>query len=247
MKNLENWENWGREQEKRGRGKWLQEQEKRGRGKWLRCCIFDMDGLMFDTENLSNQAFYDTADELGIVVDPRMLQEMKGVNKAGCTRIQREYLGEDFDVEYARMVRGKYIDAYIMEHGVPVKKGLEELLHFLKENGYVIVLATSTDEKKARFNLENAGVIRFFDHMVFGNMVQRSKPAPDIFLKAVELSGCSAQECLVLEDSYNGIEAGYAAGCHVVMVPDCLPPNERMEEVTDMILPDLVAVKAWLE
>lgn len=201
--------------------------------------IFDMDGLMFDTERLSNEAFYEAQEELGITVDPQMLNSMKGVNKEGCERIMRSYFGEDADLEHYRKVRRKYFDEYLAKYGVPVKKGLKSLLTFLKENHYKIILATSTPEAEATKHLKMAEVYHYFDGLVFGNMVSKSKPAPDIFLKAVEMSGFKAEECLVLEDSYNGIEAGFAAGCHVIMVPDTIAPNQRMKDICNEIVESL--------
>lgn len=212
----------------------------------IKTVIFDMDGLMFDTERLSNEAFYATADQLGVTIHQEMLDAMKGANRETCNRLQREYFGEDADLEYMRAFRKKYTDKYMEEHGVPEKKGLHGLLRYLKTHGYKVVLATSTPEEIAVKLLKQADVYKYFDHMVFGGSVAKSKPAPDIFLKAAAKAYTEPEKCLVLEDSINGVEAGHAAGCQVIMVPDTIPANDRMREIANDIVESLEDVLEML-
>ena len=118
--------------------------------------------------------------------------------------------------------------------GIPVKVGLRSLLEYLKSNGYTLCLATSTSEQKATAQLTKIGVFDLFDEVAFGSMITNYKPAPDIFLKAIELLGRAPEECLVLEDSPNGIRAAAAAGAKPMMIPDLTP-------VTDDLRPLLFA------
>ena len=113
---------------------------------------------------------------------------------------------------------------------MPIKPGLEELLGWLRDQKYGIALATSTYQASADRFLDLAGVSAYFQYRIYGDMVEHGKPAPDIFLLAAQKAGTLPQQCLVLEDSYAGVEAGWKAGMQVIMVPDMLPPTQREYE-----------------
>ncbi|MDO5410325.1 MAG: HAD family phosphatase [Lachnospiraceae bacterium] len=208
----------------------------------IKTVIFDMDGLMFDTEHLSNEAWCEAGKKLDITIDPEMLNSMKGTNRVESEKIIRSYLGENIHLEYLRTLKQEYVDQYLKENGVPVKKGLTELLSYLKTHGYNTVVATSTSEEKAEKLLKMADVEKYFDHLIFGNMVERGKPEPDIFLEAAHRAYTAPEKCLVLEDSLKGVEAAYVAGCQVIMIPDCIPANERTREIADDIVESLYDV-----
>lgn len=212
----------------------------------IKTVIFDMDGLMFDTERLSNEAFYAIADKLGIVVKQEMLDELKGSNKKRAFDILRSYFGEDADLDHILSVRQEYIDRHMEANGVPVKAGLKELLSFLKTHHYNVVLATSTGREKAMKLLKMADVKKYFDYMIFGDAVENSKPDPEIFLKAAKKSYTDPENCLVLEDSLNGVEAAHRAGMHVIMIPDTIAPNDHMKEIADDIVDSLEDILNWM-
>ena len=136
---------------------------------------------------------------------------------------------------------------YIEEKGVPLKEGLPELLEYLKGQDIRMAVATSTQQSLAEKMLKIAGVYEYFDAVAYGNKVKRSKPFPDIFQKAAEDLGVPMRECLVLEDSPNGIRAGAAAGCKAVMVPDLMEPTDELQTLTAAIVPDLFAVVPLLD
>ena len=140
----------------------------------------------------------------------------------------------------------EYVNRWIQEHGVPVKPGLRELLAWLKGHGYKIALATSTYRKTASRYLELAQVSGYFPYQVFGDMVENGKPEPDIFLRAAREVETPPGQCLVLEDSYAGVEAGWRAGCPVIMVPDVLLPTEREKGRTVACVKTLHEVIPWL-
>ena len=121
-----------------------------------------------------------------------------------------------------------------------------ELLSYLKTSGYGIGLATSTDGATAREYLKMAGVRGYFDCMIFGDMVERGKPAPDIYLKAAAALGRCPDECIVLEDSILGVRAGAAAGCHVIMIPDGVEPGEREQKLITRRMDSLMDVITYL-
>ena len=128
-----------------------------------------------------------------------------------------------------------------------MKPGVRELLDFLKVRKKKIALASSTRRQTVLKLLQAAGILEYFDAVVCGDMVTRSKPAPDIFLKACEEIGVKPDEAYAIEDSYNGIRAAHEGGLHPIMVPDLLPANEKMKALAEIILKDLLEVKDYCE
>jgi HAD superfamily hydrolase (TIGR01509 family) len=127
----------------------------------------------------------------------------------------------------------------VKAEGIPVKKGLIELLEFLKERDIKIALATSTSHETARFNLEISNTLKYFDTLVCGNDVKNGKPHPEVFLTAAERLGAKPENCLAYEDSINGIKSAYAAGMVTVMVPDYIPPTEEIKPMITFLCGDL--------
>lgn len=213
----------------------------------IRAVIFDMDGLMFDTERLSAMMWKRAGREMGIDVSDAFIGQIRGTNRRGTEECFRRCYGDACDAAGIRERRGRYVREYLEKHGVTVKPGLYELLAYLKENGYGIVLATSTRREQAMANLESAGVRRYFDGCVCGDMVERGKPDPEIFLKAAEIAGHEPAECVVLEDSFNGVRAAAAGGFPAVMVPDMDPPTAEILEKTEACCQSLRQVIPFLE
>ena len=205
--------------------------------------IFDMDGVIFDSERVYMECCIKAAEKFGAENVEEVVRKCIGVTNEMTMQILREFFGADFPVDdYWKASIGYFWDFY-NEHGaLPMKKGVVEALTYLKEKGYPLAIASSTKTETVTKQLTDAGIVDFFTLIVGGNMVSRSKPAPDIFLKATELLKVEPGECLVIEDSYNGIKAAYAAGIPVVMVPDLLPPTEEMKEKTVAILPSLLSL-----
>lgn len=212
----------------------------------IKAVIFDMDGLMFDTEHLTSDAWIQVGIRHGLPITEALMHPMRGLPLEGCIRIFKEKLGDDFDYWGLRKERVAYVDQWIRENGMPVKPGLEELLEWLKKHGYEIALATSTYQSLADRFLDIAGVSPYFTCRVYGDMIMQGKPAPDIFLHAAGMLGNPPQECLVLEDSYAGVEAGWRAGMTVIMIPDMLPATEREYARIAMCAPSLREVIPYL-
>ncbi len=203
--------------------------------------LFDMDGLMFDTENLINDAMRIAGKEMHLPVTDTLLMSMKGINKQGCTIRMLTAFGMENEEELLpfrsriMQLRAERLKAY----GVPVKKGLYNLLTYLKYNDYKIGLATSTSDDIAESMLKEANVYHYFDNIVYGNQVINGKPFPDIYLKCACDLELSPEECIVFEDAPSGIEAGYKAGAKVIMIPDCVPPSDKEKKRCLAILKDL--------
>ncbi len=209
--------------------------------------IFDMDGLMFDTERLCTWATEQTGKEMGREGLSGFAKEVIGLREAECKRKYFMQFGEEFPFEQFSRRRQEIIDRYIREKGVPVKPGLFELLNFLKRGGFPMAVATSTSRRHALAYLERTGAAPYFDQMMFGDMLENGKPAPDIYLKAASLLEVAPEDCMALEDSPRGIQSAHAAGMTTVMIPDLLPPDQDDRKRYDYCVPSLFEVPALLQ
>jgi HAD superfamily hydrolase (TIGR01509 family) len=209
--------------------------------------VFDMDGLMFDTERIAMDGWDYAARKLGLVI-PREIQiKTLGLTEESTKQIFEDYMGNSFDFDKAEELRIEYVYSFIEKNGVPLKKGLFELLDYLRANKYSTAVATSTEEEKAVYLLKKAGVYGYFDVVVCGNMIEKGKPKPDIYLKAGELLGISPSDCLALEDSINGILSASRAGMKPVMIPDMVRPDKETEKLLYARLSSLPDVIGLLE
>lgn len=200
--------------------------------------LFDMDGLMFDTERIHMMAWKKAAEDEGVILSDELFYAMRGRGADDCREMfNREIPGEHYDK--AREKRKIYTEQWIAEHGVPVKKGLFNLLSYLKEEGIPCSLATSTNRETALSMLESADVKKYFSAFAFGTEVKHTKPYPDIFLKAAELIGQDPKTCVVLEDSVSGLMAARSAGCTPIIVPDLTPAPPESEGLWDYCCLDL--------
>lgn len=208
--------------------------------------VFDMDGVIFDSEKLVLQCWKVVAERYHIPDIEEACRECTGLN-ATYTKIkmQKRY-GKDFPYDsYKKEASGLFHSRY-GDGRLPMKPGVEELLSFLKENGKRVALASSTRSQVVKKELDDAGIIRFFDEIICGDMVKRSKPAPDIFAMACDRLYIPPEKAYAIEDSYNGIRSAYSAGLRPVMVPDLAKPTNEMEQLTEVILPSLMDVQKYL-
>lgn len=211
----------------------------------IQAVLFDMDGLMFGTEQLFVDGFLAAGRELNIPVTESLLARLRGTGIAECRKIFNDTIpGELYDT--ARALCVQRVEEGIRTRGVPVKPGLYALLKWLKEHQIPAVLATSTARERAMDLVDRAGVREYFSSFVFGTEMPRPKPFPDIFLAAAKSVGADPMHCLVLEDSHNGLRAAKAAGCIALAVPDLDPAPEAslglwdyQRESLDQVIPIL--------
>ena len=194
----------------------------------LRAAIFDMDGLLFDTEHLFLTYSKVAKDEMGFSIPEELHIETIGRTVEDTRKIFLEYLGQDFPLDTFLVRTKELVDEHVERYGMPVKPGAVELLRELRRYGVMIILASSSPVCSIEENLAVANMRSFFDLIVSGEEVEHGKPAPDIFLLAAERGGVAPEECLVFEDSNNGALAGCAAGMRTVMVPDVKPPTPQV-------------------
>lgn len=198
-----------------------------------------MDGLMFDTERLVYQNWQKMMDERGYDYNLDFFKTTVGKRKNEVQRLYFDRFGDDFPYwELADLGKRIYTDR-VKAEGVPIKKGLVELLSFLKERNIKIALATSTSRQTAEMNLEISDTAKFFDTLVCGNDVVNGKPHPEVFLTAAERLGANPRECAAYEDSINGIKSAYSAGMVTVMVPDYIAPTEEIMPMINFLCDDL--------
>ena len=189
--------------------------------------IFDMDGLMLDTEILALNGWKHVAPQLGVEISDELIYSLTGLSRKSCGQRMSEHFGPSFDFEAAIDLLHVYVDNYFAEHGVPLKPGLINILDKLEEMGIAKCVATSTAHKRAHDKLSMAGIAHRFEAIVGGDQVVESKPAPDIFLLAAKTCGVDPAHCIVLEDSANGTLAAHRAGIRVIVVPDLIPPSDE--------------------
>ncbi len=213
----------------------------------IRGVIFDMDGLMFDTERLSTEFWRQAGKTFGTEISAEAVDSFRGRNGQAIRSIFEELYGEVLNYDQVVQVKRQLAAEHYQTIGVPVKKGLLELLEYLKEHRIRMAVATSTNHRTAELMLQTAGVYGYFQKIVYGDTVERSKPYPDIFQKAAEELGLSAKDCLVLEDSTVGIEAAKASGSHVIHIPDLIRVPEEVKRGIDAELENLHDVIGWLE
>ena len=208
--------------------------------------IFDMDGLMLDTESLGPQTWRDAAHTIGVDFDLRLLPSMIGRNYRDCREMLREHYGPAYPVEQLTAACLTSFDAIVARQGIAQKPGLRELLDWLEQENVVRAVATSTRRDRAEAQLTQQGLLASFATLVGGNEVERGKPAPDIFLLAASRIDVEAANCVVLEDSEPGVRAALAAGMMPIMVPDLHGPSSSLLAREPLVLASLHEVRAHL-
>lgn len=187
--------------------------------------LFDMDGVVLDTEKLYTRFWQEAANALGYPMTKEQALGMRSLNRgAGLAKMQT-YFGPDVDYDKIREKRIELMDAFVAKEGVTVKPGVRELLAYLKTQGIKTAIATSSPMERTLLYLTSVGLQDSFDELVSGYMVEKGKPEPDIFLYAAKKLGVEPRRCMVLEDSPAGILAAHRAGCKPVMVPDQDEPD----------------------
>ncbi len=191
--------------------------------------VFDMDGVLFDTERISYECWEEVGSAMGLGDLSKGLKGCVGLNHADAEALMHNLYGENFPFEEFSETVHALMKRRFLEEGIPLKEGVREILDYLTENGYIVGLASSTGRESVMHHLEEAGLTGYFQAVITGDMVEHSKPRPDIYLKACEELGVSPANAAAIEDSPNGIRSAYRAGMKPVMVPDLIEPTAEIE------------------
>lgn len=213
----------------------------------MKLVIFDMDGLLFDTEWPSFQALQEAVKKRGFAFTMENYKQLIGLPHGKSREVmQQMYEGKLPYEEIIEEYRERFKEILANE-GIGVKPGVIQLLDALDERKMKKCIASSSARETIAAYLKRTGLEDRFDFYISGNEVKNGKPHPDIFLEACKIAGESVESAIVLEDSFNGLKAAFAAGIRCVLVPDLIEPTEEMKEKAFKIVEDLEKVIALLE
>lgn len=207
--------------------------------------VFDMDGVITDTEKLYRRFQMEEGRKRGIPEDVLVYacEHIAGGNKYSNKPIFESIVGRGIDYMEFREKLMANLDAYIAANGVELKYGVKETLAYLKDKGIKVGLATSTIRERAIGYLTAHDIYKYFDKLVFGNMVEHGKPAPDIYLKACEELDVEPARTVAVEDSINGIKSAGTAGLYAVMVVDLIKPNDEIAPYVKQIYDNMTHLR----
>jgi HAD superfamily hydrolase (TIGR01509 family) len=213
----------------------------------IEAAIFDMDGLMFDSEKVSCACWKEAAGKYGYRITDELFLKTLGQTVEISKKIYGEHFGDNFPFEAIKNERFKLGAEYYCNHGVPIKDGLPELLTYLKSHHIKTAVATSTPRENALPIIKQAKVDCYFDAIVCGNEIARSKPDPEIFLNAALKLGVPPERCIVLEDSESGITAASRARMKPILIPDLKEASNEIKKMAFQQFRSLRQVVQMLE
>lgn len=194
----------------------------------LKSVIFDMDGLLLDTEKLLVKFWVQAANEAGFPMKTEHALSIRSLHRSYAIPYLKEQFGENFDYFKIRSRRMELMRDYLSCNPLELKKGARELLEYLNTKGIPAAICTATDYERTQEYLSQTGIFGYFDKIICAAMVERGKPSPDIYIYAAQQLGVEPAECLALEDSPNGVRSAAGAGCITVMVPDLTKPDDEL-------------------
>lgn len=212
----------------------------------IEAVIFDMDGVIFDTERVYLEDWIKVFKQYGYDMKKEIYVSVMGTGRKNVKRVFIKEFGKELPIEEMYIIKDKLLVEAIENNKIPLKLGAIELLDFLRENGYKIALATSAKRDRMEKQLNGANIKEKFDTLVCGDDVERAKPNPDIFLKAANKLGVSPENCIVVEDSCAGIEAAYNAKMMGLHVEDLKEADETIKKYCYKNFKDLIEIKEFI-
>ena len=191
--------------------------------------IFDMDGILFDTERMFNECFAQALSKYGVTDTEPFVTVCLGRSTAESKRLCLEMLPENFPYDEMHIYLKEMFDTRLAEGGMPVKSGVYLMLEYLKANRYPIGLASSSSRKSVMHHLEAANMTEYFQVIASGDLVEKGKPEPDIYFYALDKMNLRGKNVIAFEDSPNGLKAATTAGIKAVMIPDQVPYSEEFK------------------
>ena len=212
----------------------------------IKAVIFDMDGVLFDTEKLAVKCWDEIGVKAGLGKSGYMVYKTLGRTKEESVKIFEKEFGTRFNNEVFQKYYREYLNEYYKNNPVPKKEGLDEILSYLKDNNYKIAVASSSGRNSVLHHLDDAKITDYFDVIICGDMVKRSKPEPDIYLTAAKKLNVPASECIAVEDSESGLNSAHCAGMTVVYIPDLYIADNKTKEIIDLSFENLIEFKKYL-
>ena len=192
--------------------------------------LFDMDGTLFDTEKYYNRAWKQAISDAGYELPDEEVLKLRSLGRPFAAEQFQRWFGPKVDYLAIRRHRKELMKEFLAGQ-IPLKPAVPETLQALKMQGYRLAVVTATGPEQAEHNLHTAGIRKYFDAVICATMVERGKPAPDVYAYACQKLGVVPEECYAVEDSPNGIRSAYDAGCKVIMIPDLAPPDAQTEQL----------------
>ncbi len=209
--------------------------------------IFDVDGTLLNTERIYMAAWKQAGKNAGYDIPDEVLLKTRAISSKAANRIYKDAMGESFNYMDLHAERVRIAEAAIAQRDDLLMPGVADTLNWLKAHKVPMAVASSTVLEKTVSHLEHANVLQYFDAVVGGDMIEKGKPAPDIFLKAADMLGLQPEDCVVIEDSPAGIRAAYAAKMMPILIPDCVPENPETKAMSAAVLRSMEQLVAFLQ
>ncbi len=198
----------------------------------MKAILFDLDGTLIDTEKYYRICWKKTLESFGYKVTDDDVLSLRSLGRPFAPdHIKKMVKDPDADYKAIRAKRSKLMEEMIAREGIQLKKGAVELLEYLRSKKITTAVSTASDLERTTRYLKQVGLYDYFDKLISCTMVERGKPAPDVYLYACKELGLSPDLCIAVEDSPNGVKSAFSAGCKVIMVPDQTEPDEKTKEM----------------
>lgn len=212
----------------------------------VKALLLDLDGTLIDSESIPRLAWCEAAKHFGFEVDDEFLNQLTGMTKKTAQELVKKVIPTHIDMDKFQSYRHEFMNRYLAEHGIKAKKGARELLQKARAENVECIVVTSSYAANVSMKLEMAGLADLIDKIVCGDEVENGKPAPDIYLLALSRYHLKKEECIVLEDSKNGLLSAENAGIRAILIPDLVQPDDEMKKSCEVQLVDLIEAKDYI-
>ena len=213
----------------------------------MKAVVFDMDGVLFDTEKLAVKCWDDIGEEIGLGKVGYMVMKTLGRTREESVKIFQKEFGSRFNNDIFQAHYKAYLDKYYESNPVPVKEGVNEILSFLKKHNIKTAVASSSSESSVIHHLKSAGIKEYFNEIICGDMIEKSKPEPDIYLSAANALEVPGEDCYAVEDSESGLISAYRANMKVIYVPDLYIADSKIRKIIYREFGNLNEFRDYLE